>query len=440
MNKKSVLVLALLLGAVSALFAQGGEIVRVGEQFFLQTAKGELVPVTLSKVAVEGAVNSALNKAAIKQVGPSGVTGASKAVAGTGLESVQTPAPKNTKAAMPTFRSDFPYMSELQARLEEAVSPILSKIEQNSANYVRIKKSLKNSLDPLDEEAVLKLQQDYFFIKNEWEFLLEQYGAADALEVRLAVGNLLKKGIDMQLAPTYAQLDKFMGTHFQYPQKSTEIRAFADQQFARFPAGLSVSPKMMYLKYLQEQRDFADGIIPAAPQAVGSEYEPIYDFMAAMQYMQEKYGNTLSFTTYWRDKVGYDTLEDAILFRSVGAPSVHATDNFRTLEDYSAGPAIFEVPEYLQREYISSVYERLSEFIDINHRYPYFSADPAAKEYIFDRAALTLSEESRLHLAVRRCLAFPEYPETRSLKDLAKKGKKMVGTKLHDAKLPAVTY
>ena len=218
------------------------------------------------------------------------------------------------------------------------------------------------------------------------------------------------------------------------------MREYIDGQLARFPMGIHVSEKIKYLTYLRQQQDFWDGLIPSAPQKFYSKMALKYDFMPALKSMREKYGNEMPTLAFKNDKAAYIALEDALIFRSVGAPAVHITEKFSTLENYHFGEAIFQVPEDLQQAYMESVFDRLDDFIKKNRRYPYFSADATAKKYIYDRVTQQLTDEARLHLAVRRALAFPENSESHWLKDLAEKGKEMVDTKLHDAELPAVTY
>jgi hypothetical protein len=201
-----------------------------------------------------------------------------------------------------------------------------------------------------------------------------------------------------------------------------------------------VSDKIKYLKYLSQQQDFWDGVIASAPNKFYSNETPRYDFVPALKTMQEKYGDQMPASAFKNDRDTYIALEDAIIFKSVGAPAAHITEKFSTLEKYPFGAAIFQVPEELQRAYTESVYDRLDDFIKKNSRYPYFSADPAAKEYVFNRVSRTLTDEARLALAVRRCLAFPENSESRWLKNLVEEGKALPGTQAHDAKLPAVTY
>lgn len=442
MNKKSVLILALLFGAVSASFAQvGGEVAHIGKQLFEQTAKGNFIPGTFGKVLAEGA-GAGLTKEFGGSVGNPAVTGTKNAVAGTGLESFKTPvvppANKTDIATFPTYRSDFPYTSEFQERIEKSVAATVDDIQ---IAYYRIKKEMQADFSgPISEQTVVQLQQDYLFMREKWDFLKFQGEEEDAFNVRLRLAHVLQQGIDAQLAPAYAQLDKFIGKQLRYPRQSETPRPEVDKQFARFPAGIYVSEKMKYFKFLKEQQDFFDGITAKVPQRFRSGEAEKYNFIPALKTLQDKYGGNLTAAVYKNDRTLYNQLEDAIIFASVGAPEIHAAKGFNTLENKPGKQAIFEVPADLQRDYMDTVYERLDEFIEKNGRYPYFSADPAASQYVYNRVTQQLTDEARLHLAVRRCLAFPENSESGWLKKLAEEGKEMVGTRVHDGQLPAVTY
>ena len=136
-------------------------------------------------------------------------------------------------------------------------------------------------------------------------------------------------------------------------------------------------------------------------------------------------------------KVMYRSLENEIIFNSVGAPDVYIDlpgNIVSSLDEF----AVFVVPDYLQQLYIESVFERLQQFIAQNHRYPYFSIE--AREQILDAAGQDLTEEAYLHLAVRRALAFENSPAREALQELAQDAQALPLTQFFNASLPAITY
>lgn len=350
---------------------------------------------------------------------------------------------------------DLPYVQGLHERIEQMVTPSADGQIYNALqeNFQKIKAHVDQlTIDDMSAKNVSLAGKHYMYLKEN-QTLLVQKGGIEPKDLSATMGRLewfLRHATDEALTPVYDELTEFIGTKFHYPQQGTRLRSLVDDAFVRFPFGEYVSPKFATFKFLQRQRDFFD--FPQANPAPDMEnppvYYPIYDFMPVANLVAEKYPNALpAWNGDLTEQILYNALDEAIILKSVGAPSmrvfseeapgVYHTDLF-TLDQ----EAVFVIPEQMQHQYVESVYERLQDFVQKNYRFPYFSADAPDKVLTTNASGkVVLTDEARLHLAVRRALTFLiDSPAYDGLEELTIFAKKLPGTKMHDMFLPRVVY